>query len=364
MKKWLSLLLAGVLIFSLAACRQNEQNNSASSSVNTESTDGTTEPSVPPAENTESTDGATGPSVPPTENTENLEHTFSDAFIASCNMNSGGYINFLNGKYYYKNAADNHSLYMCDVDGKNAVCIDSCADDASVAYISADETAVYYLKRTKLDTPLEFHNTSVSHTVVYDGQLCRFCDGKVTVLSEENVVSYTLSEDYIFYFATDLQVYRMKHDGTEKNVISQLPTIMNLIVSGEKLCAYMEESLVSMDFDGKNSFTSRLYIGAGAFDGLNLYYINVNNYSLCKTQLSETDSYAGIDNTNTVIDEGLLSFTAYNGRLVYKRMFANEIVIADIDGKNPQVVCKGSSPIVLNGHLFYLDNGVIKVADI
>lgn len=51
MKKWLCMLLAGALVFSLTACHRNQQDNPASSSINTETAGGTTEASVPPTEN-------------------------------------------------------------------------------------------------------------------------------------------------------------------------------------------------------------------------------------------------------------------------------------------------------------------------
>ncbi len=295
--------------------------------------------------------------------TEDVQITVSDSFIASCNMNAGGYVNFLNGKYYYLDTENRNRLFMSDADGKNAICIDSCTDE-TLSHIAAGETAVYYLKRTKLDTPLEFNNTSVSYSIVFEGQLHRFCDGNVTVLSEENVVDYALSKEYVFYTTADLKVYRMKHDGTEKTAILDLQIPMNVTVSGDKLYAYADETIISTDFDGKNSFTSRLYMYAGAFNESALYFVDLNGYSLWKTELSDKDTYAAIDNMQRVTDEKIRSYTVYNGRLVYEKMHTDEIVIADMDGKNPKVVCSGKSPIALNGHLFYLDNGVICVADI
>ena len=67
--------------------------------------------------------------------------TVSDAFVAVCNMNAGGYVNFLNGKYYYLDTENRNRLFMSDADGKNAVCIDSCTD-ATLSHITAGETAV------------------------------------------------------------------------------------------------------------------------------------------------------------------------------------------------------------------------------
>lgn len=298
-----------------------------------------------------------------TTSSVDVHSTISDSFIASCNMNSGGYINFLNGKYYYLDTENRNSLFMSDSDGKNAVCIDNCPG-ARLSGITASETAVYYLKYTKLGTPLEIHHFAVSYSIPFEGQLRRYCDGKVTVLSEENVLSYALSKDYIFYSTADLKAYRMKHDGTEKTAILELSNPMSMSVSENKLYAYRDEEVISTDFDGKNPFTSRLYIYAAAFNKSTLYFINLNSYSLYKTELSDKDAHAALDNMQTVIDEKVRSYTVYNGRLVYEKMYTNEIVIADMDGKNPQVVCPGTSPIALNGYLFYLDNGAIRVADI
>lgn len=351
MKKWLCLLLAVVLIVSLTACRREQQDGTTASSTNTETTGGSVEKPVPPTENSVP---STEASVPPTDNTEDVQITVSDAFIATCNKNSGGYINYLNGKYYYRNT-EGDKLFMCDADGKNAICIDSCTD-ATLSHITVSETAVYYLKRTKLDTPLEFHNTSVSYSIVFEGQLRRFCDGKVTVLSEENVVDYALSKEYIFYTTADRKVYRMKHDGTEKTAIID-STYPNICASENKLYTHMGEGVCSTDFDGKNRLIVRAYHFELAASESAVYFISADDCSLNKMSLNG-------ETIHKVISDSIRSFTVYNGRLVYERMQTNDIVIADMNGKNPKVICTGESPIALNGHLFYLDNGVIRVADI
>ena len=285
-------------------------------------------------------------------NETTTDSTLPDPVTASGNMNSGGYVNYLNGKYYYADAAHNYSLYMSDSDGKNAVCIDNCTVE-KVFDITVDETAVYYLKSTKLDTPLEIGGYSVLH----EKQILRFCDGNVSVLSEGNVLSYALSKDYIFYAAADLKVYRMRHDGTQKTAILELLHPMNISVSENKLYAHMGETVISADFDGQNTTTSRIYLFAPVFNESSVYYINMNGYHLCKSDLNG-------DNLQPVTNETVQSFTVYNGQLVYERMGTGEIVIADMNGDNPKVVCTGKSPIVVNGYLFYLDNGNICVADI
>ncbi len=347
--KILCLVISLITLITLTACKPNQ----------------TTPPQSEETQNTTPSHNVTTPSDNVTTPPDNVQDAIiTDEFIATCNQNSGGYINYLSGKYYYRNTTDKGSLYMSDADGKNTVCIDNCPD-AVLLSITVDETAVYYLKRTKLDSPLVFNNSSVTYSVEFEGQLRRFCDGNMMVLSEENVLSYALSKDYIFYSTADLKVYRMKHDGTEKTAIVELSNPMTMLVSGNKLYAYRDEEVISTDFDGKNMFTHRLYLYTGAFAESDLYYINLNNIELCKTQLSETDISAGIYNTKAVSDEKIRSFTVYNGRLVYERLYTKDIVIADMDGKNPKVICKGTNPISLNGHLFYLDdNGAIKVADI
>lgn len=344
--KILCLVISLITLIILTACKPTQ----------------TMPPQSKETQNTTPSHNVTTPSDNVTTPPDNVQDTIiTNAFIAACNKNSGGYINYLNGKYYYRNA-EGDKLFMCAADEKNAVCIDSCTD-ATLSHITVSETAVYYLKRTELDTPIEFTNASVTYSVMFEGQLRMFCDGKMTILSEENVLGYALSNDYIFYSTADLKVFRIKHDGTEKTAILELSNPMNISISENKLYVYRDEEIISTDFDGNNLSASRLYIYSGALDKSNLYYIDLNSYNLCKTQLSDKDAYAAIDNIQPIINENVRSFTVYNGRLVYERMYTDEIVIADIDGKNPQVICKGSSPIALNGHLFYLDNGVIKVAD-
>lgn len=381
MKKWLCLLLAVVLIVSLTACRQNQQDGTTASSTNTETTGGSVEKPVPPTENSVP---STEASVPPTDNTEDVQITVSDAFIATCNKNSGGYINYLNGKYYYRNT-EGDKLFMCDADGKNAVCIDSCTSGETISAITASETAIYYLKCTRLDPILLIPTGDTAHTVLIVRQLFQFCDGKVTVLSEKNVLDYALTKDYIFYttinsvFLTttdtttntttdadaDIKIYRMKHDGTEKTAIFDLGLPMNLAVSEDMVCAQTTERVVSMDFDGKNSSNNQLYAYSPAVNQSTIYFVNTNgSYYLCKTKSSDESTASWLDNQQVVIADVVRAYTVYNGRFVYERITTDEILITDTNGANPEVICKGTNPISLNGHLFYLDNGVIRVADI
>lgn len=338
--KILCLVISLITLITLTACKPNQ----------------TMPPQSEETQNTTPSHNVTTPSVNATTPPDNVQDAIvTDAFIASCNMNSGGYVNFLNGKYYYLDTENRSSLYMCDADEKNAVCIDNCTD-ATLSHITASETAVYYLKRTKLDTPLEFTDFSVAYSVVFEGQLRRFCDGKVTVLSEENVVDYALSKEYIFYTTADRKVYRMKHDGTEKTAIID-STYPNICASENKLYTHMGEGVCSTDFDGKNRLIVRAYHFELAASESVVYFISADDCSLNKMSLDG-------ETIRKVISDPIRSFTVYNGRLVYERMYTNDIVIADMDGSNPKVVCPGASPIALNGHLFYLDNGIIRVADI
>jgi len=363
-----------------------------------DSTDETTQkPSDNTTEGTESTntDGFTENSVPPTENIEDVQITVSDAFIANCNRNSGGYINYLNGKYYYRNTEGN-KLFMCDADGKNAVCIDSCTSGEEISVITASETAIYYSKSNRLDPILLIPTGDAPHTVLFVRQIFKFCDGKVTALSEKNVLDYALTKDYIFYtvinsvfLATtdtppdlttdiianattdadaDIKLYRMKHDGTEKTAIFDLGLPYPLNVSEDRVYAYGYEGFVLMDFDGKTSsnYHHQLHTYSPAVNQSTIYYVNTNgSYYLCKTKSSDESTASWLDNQQVVIADKVRAYTVYDGRFVYERLTTDEILITDENGANPKVICKGTNPISLNGHLFYLDdNGAIKVADI
>lgn len=344
--KILCLIISLITFITLASCGINQSTTPHDEeNHNTTPSDTVTTPST---EVTTPTVDVTIPSI-------DVSDSISDAFIASCNLNSGGYVNYLNGKYYYLDTETRNSLFMSDSDGKNAVCIDNCTD-ATLSHITVSETAVYYLKRTKLDTPLEFTDTSVAYSIVFEGQLRMFCDGKVTVLSEENVVDYALSREYIFCTTADRKVYRMKHDGTEKTAITD-STYPNICASENKLYTHMGEGVCSTDFDGENRLIVRAYHFELAASESAVYFISADDCSLNKMSLDG-------ETIHKVISDPIRSFTVYNGRLVYEKMYTDEIVIADMDGSNPKVVCPGASPIALNGYLFYLDNGVIRVADI
>ena len=388
-KRIFCLLLVMLMLVTFAACGEHQQDGTTAPSANTETSGSTAESSAPLTEPpTEEVVSPTEEAVSPTENTEDEPLVVSDAFIATCNQNSGGYINYLNGKYYYKNT-EGDKLFMCDADGKNAVCIDSCTSGETISAITASETAIYYSKCTRLDPILLIPTGDTAHTVLIVRQLFQFCDGKITVLSEKNVLDYALTKDYIFYtvinsvfLATtgtttdittnttidadaDIKIYRMKHDGTEKTAIFDLGLPMNLAVSEDMVCAQTTERVVSMDFDGKNSSNNHLYAYSPAVNQSTMYYVDTNgSYHLCKTKSSDESTASWLDNQQVVIADKVRAYTVYNGRLVYERMGTEEIVIADMGGSNHKVICKGTNPISLNGHLFYLDNGVIKVAEI
>lgn len=54
------------------------------------------------------------------------------------------------------------------------------------------------------------------------------------------------------------------------------------------------------------------------------------------------------------LSEPIRSFNLYNDKLLYERVETGEIVIADMDGGNPEKICIGSVPIVLNNKLLSL----------
>lgn len=382
--KILCLIISLITLITLTACKPNQTMPPQSDETqNTTPSDNVTTPSV----------NATSPSnnviIPP----DNVQDAIiTDDFIAACNLNSGGYINYLNGKYYYRNTEAN-KLFMCDADGKNAVCIDSCTPGETISSITASETAIYYSKCTRLDPILLIPTGDTAHTVIIVRQIFQFCDGKVTALSEKNVLDYALSKDYIFYttinsaflattdnttdIATntttdadaDIKLYRMKHDGTEKTAIFDLGLPFSLNVSEDRVYAYGFEGFVLMDFDGKTSSDNlhQLYTYSPAVNQSTIYYVNTNgSYYLCETKTSDESSTSSwLDNQQVVIADVVRAYTVYNGRFVYERIATDEILITDTNGANPKVICKGTNPISLNGHLFCLDeNGAIKVADI
>ena len=318
-------------------------------------------------------------------------YAITDEFIAACNQTSGGYINYLNGKYYYRNT-EGDKLFMCDADGKNAVCIDSCTSGETISSITASETAIYYSKFTRLDPVPVIPTGEIHYPIHFVRQIFQFCDGKVTALSEKNVLDYALSKDYIFYTTinsaflaakdpatdiptnttmdadADIKLYRMKHDGTEKTAIFDLGIPMDLNVSEDRVYAYGFEGFVLMEFDGKTSsdYHHQLYTYSPAVNQSTMYFVNTNgSYYLCKTKSSDESTASWLDNQQVVIADKVRAYTVYNGRFVYERISTDEILITDTNGANPKVICKGTNPISLNGHLFYLDeNDAIKVADI
>ena len=275
----------------------------------------------------------------------------TDDFIDSCNSFAGGYVAYLNGQYYYADISDNNKLYMYDSQSNNSVCIDELPNDA-MPNLKTNGNDVFYLRSTVLDTPIDIGELEIN----FQKTLCVYKDENSVALSQDNIISYDVCGEYIFYVAVDMNVYRMRLDGSDKTSIFELNYPMHITVSGEVLYLNMGETLITMNYQGQNSKVYNLPHLQFAANGQSIYYTHSDSLNLIVT-----DDF-GL-NESTLIEEEINSFTVYKNKIVYQLFGEEKIYAADLDGSNRTLLCEGEQPLIVNGHLLCIANGEIVSID-
>ena len=269
------------------------------------------------------------------------QQSFTNEFVLNCNLNSGGYVALDNDFYYYSNFADENKIYRCDKNGENSVCIDD-HNNASYPKMSVKNGYVYYLRSTLLEKPEQISDFEI----INYNQLFRYKDGKIEELSAENVISYTVSDEFIFYTTADLKLYRINIDGTDKKQIFITSFPMNIQTDNSLLYLSANETVITIDFNGENESVYQLINHNFVVNSSEYYYIDLNDLSLNKiTDLVTQDS-------KCIVDKEILSFTIHKDRIIYSDLNTGEIVSCNFDGSDSKVLMKNASnPISLGENL-------------
>ena len=234
MKKIFLLLVATTLI--LCGCL-HEENQSHSSLSN--SSDFNTE-------NTVSGDiDVSSQIIDNSSEPENNPKEITESFMKKCNRSLGGYALFNGTHWFYNSFDDVNGLYKCDADGKNVVCIEN-FESAQRLMLESTEDAVFYVKTSLLETPIEIGE----YEIPFYKELCSYSDDNVKVISSENILDYEISGENIYYTSCDLKIYRIKLDGTQKEVIGEIPYPMDLQIVNEKIFTHSNEAVYEMDLNG------------------------------------------------------------------------------------------------------------------
>lgn len=288
--------------------------------------------------------------ISPSVSSQNVSTTpTSSSFINSCNNFAGGYLHYVNGKYFYSNLVDGNKLYMCDAGGENQVCVDTTQNEV-LPHIKSIGNNLYYLVGQRLEQP----QVVKEYEVPFNMQLYCLVEGKKTLLSAENVISYDVCDEYIFYSAADLKVYRMKPDGSDKKAIFDINHPMELQVSGGKIFLHSEETVIELDYNGKEKSAINIPNYHFVINGDKVYYIDLNSFKLM---------YKNNDSAQAVIADEVISFNIYNDKIVYQLLNEEKIYISDLDGQNKKYLCDGKNPLVANGFLVCIKgNKITKVS--
>lgn len=287
---------------------------------------------------------ATSSNISSTTSTVKLgEITATDDFIRACNLNSGGYVEYQNGIFYFTNYQRENRLYAYNTKTNEAYCVDDTSND-STSMITAVDDGILFVRAKKLDMVV---NSSL-YEIKYKSELCKY-DGKtISVLTAENVLSYSISEDYIFYSTADLKIYRMRQDGTEKtSIVDTLDYAMNVQVSDGKLYIYNHEKIGVADFNGKvekwrDLRNLKLAVNNGA-----IYYIDTD-VTLKAKELKRLPSFDG--------EEELIADGVVNNFCIYKGeefICEGEFTSFSVDSKGEtKPIGAGEASLVLDSNYF------------
>lgn len=279
------------------------------------------------------------------------EPMFSRFFCDSCNSSSGSYVAWLNDEYYYISFDDDNRLYKCDATGENKSCIDDFKNTQRPCMTVVNNT-LFYLRVSKLEVPIELGE----YSIFFNQELCSYSNGTVSVISSDNILSYAVDGNYIFYCSDNLNIYRMNLDGTNKVSVLEVDNPMNVQVDEKYLYLHANESLFVTDHNGQNCQIYNVLHDDLHINGNEIYYIDGHN-----SVLRKTDDFA--ETSKELTRESIKKFCFFDGKIVYERFYSEEIVIYESD-TDKSTVLKGKNPLVVNGHLLCVsENRIIDICD-
>lgn len=242
------------------------------------------------------------------------------------------------GIIYFANPDDKYKLYSMDLNGNNVKKL--CEDTAY--YINADENYLYYARNNSVtDSDFFFFSNG-------NNSLCRLPrkGGTATVLDDAPCMYVSLCGNYIYYLhynkstATDL--YRIKIDGTEKERISDAPSLT---------CGALGKFIYysGIESDGKlyemntetryvqpiiNTYTHNPIV----VNTNNIYYLDVNN----NNRLIHTGLNVEKD---TIITNRSIDFYNVYGSYIYFQDYSKKgsgLYMIKNDGSNESIIATGT----------------------
>lgn len=269
--------------------------------------------------------------------------TATNDFIRACNLNAGGYMGNYNGTLFFTNYQSENRLYAYDTKTNNTYCVDDTPND-STSMITVIDNGILFVRAKKLDMTVNSRLYQIKHK----SELCKY-DGKtISVLTAENVLSYTISDEYIFYSTADLKIYRMKLDGTEKTVINNsIEYAVDVQFSDGKLYIYNREKIGVADFNGKVEKWRDLYNLKLAVNNGAIYYINTD-VTLQAKELKRLPSLDGKE--ETIADRVVENFCIYKGE---EFICEGELTSFSINSHGEtKIIGPGDAPLVLDDNYF------------
>lgn len=254
--------------------------------------------------------------------------------------------------FYYAEPQDRYCLYSMDADGKNK------------KKLSNVENELFDLSLQIVDGLLYYRHT-VWQNEAWCGELheINLETGKERILINEPVVSYAVSDEWIYYIPVTTEdwygndesnrLYKVHKDTSERIEVAQLNFLMNMQLAGNELhLSFEEEHWIIGVYDNhmvvKHCDNIQLIVYHG-----DVYYINLNDWQLYKEKMDGTEEL--------LIGEEIISFYIACEKLYYQTV-DEKIYCADLNGENSSFVVQGTNPIVLNDVLWYqdADKGIMR----
>jgi hypothetical protein len=274
----------------------------------------------------------------------------------------GGFVAVHDGLIYFSNQDDGNKLYRMDENGEN---ITKLSDKSSIydwLYIQIEGNQLFYIQTENIEeTVMESGWTIRAMCSLYSYDLSNNTERK---LVDNNIYTFVVSEGWI-YFTTydDNRLYRMRTDGSSKELIHEGMEPMAVQLCNDRLYVKHFESLRIMNLDGSDVLI--FYYLMYAYHAYNDEIFNgrgqMTRQAIAEESLRFSEengvTYGSLEPSITISEVEIteFDFNIFQQRIYYSTP-DKKIYRMSINGSKPEYLADGYSPIVFSDYIFYLDN--------
>ena len=276
------------------------------------------------------------------KNVKNKEHSFNNKSLIEFFSSSSSYIAKHNDLFYFANSADDNKIYQADTNMKNFKKISNKANSSNDLLIQFVDNKLFYLQSS---------GDVNSQNLV--GKICcyDFSKNSEKIISKRNICDFVINDKKLYYSTFDTKsIYSSNLDGLNEKVISnnEPDFSYNLLIYNNNLFSCSDEGVYKRDLNGKNVVSQALYPQKMLVYDDKIFFTSDNEGLRQISVKSDTFS-----NEKILINDDVVDFAVSNETLYFSTS-KNLIYKSDLNGKEKELVAKGSKPILIGKRLFYI----------